>query len=167
MCWEGARGRHGFVFWMCAHAIHMQSCEKMRYMRMAEGRHFLQRPGRDWSCWQFGECASITQQLWAVLVQATGLKRAVVSSRLPLPIPPPLPPLKMCHLNKLTSVSGSILPGVARGLWKGCQCCYQISVPRIRAVSKHFTPNLYHSTVLDHLANLLLCFTTCLIVWLL
>lgn len=85
-------------FWMCAHAIHMQSCEKMRYMWMAEGRHFLQRPGRDWSCWQFWECASITQQLWAVLVQATGLKRAGVSSRLPLPAPPP-PPLKMCHLN--------------------------------------------------------------------
>lgn len=43
----------------------------------------------------------------------------VVSSSQPPP-PPPLPS-KMCHLNKLTSIRGSILPGVARGLWRAAE----------------------------------------------
>lgn len=54
---------------------------------------------------------------------SSGLKRAVVSSCVLLPntpLPTPLlAPLKMCHLNKLTSIRSeeSILPGVAKGLW--------------------------------------------------
>lgn len=57
------------------------------------------------------------EQCWCKRRGWKGQLWAVVS---PSQSPPP-PPLKMCHLNKLTSVSGSILPGVARGLWKGCR----------------------------------------------
>lgn len=82
VCWGASKT------WFCLlNSIHMQSCEKIRYMWRAKGRCFPWRSGRDWSCWQVGECASITQQLWAVLVQALGLKRTVASSRLLFPAP--------------------------------------------------------------------------------
>lgn len=54
----------------------------------------------------------------ATAVSSAGAGRGAEKGSCEQSSPPPsslLPPLKMCHLNMLTSVSGSILPGVARG----------------------------------------------------
>lgn len=110
--------RSGFVCWMFIRTIHMQCCEKMRCIRAVMGRLFLQGEGTDQSCWHVGEWASIMQQLWAVLVHVKSWKGqlwAVVSSS-----QPPLPPLKNVPSQQVASI-GSILPGVARGLWKSCR----------------------------------------------